>query len=152
MDQRPVPPPRHWKFSDDLWKCSLAFFQSFRWRQDPDAYFSIYEVAFFFFKQCRVIPPEINQNTAGNFLVLPGWLRHCLREYKKMGLCVAPPGCSFQPRKATFSGARFPYGRWKGGRVFLGDQALLSLASFIQSLPNSGKSANDWAQCLNSIP
>ena len=152
MSQQHFPPPRSWKFSDELWRCTLNFFQSLQWRTDPQATLSIYEVAFVFFQQCRCCPPEINQNTAGNFLVLPGWLRHCLREYKKLGICVEPPGCEFQPRRATFSGARFPYGRWVGGRIFVSGQCLRALANFILHLPNQGRAAQDWAQCLSRIP
>ena len=152
MSQENFLPPRSWKFSTELWQCTLRFFQRLQWRVDADASLSIYEVAFIFFRQSRCCPPEINQNTAGNFLVLPGWLRHCLREYKKMKINVAPPNCEFQPRKATFCGARFPYGRWVGGRAFLGDHELRALGSFILSLPNGGRAASDWAQSLNRVP
>ena len=152
MNQNYVEPPKGWTFSRELWNISLRFFQSLRWRIDDQTGVSIYELSFHFFRQFRICPPEINKDTAGNFLVLPGWLRHCLRTFKKCGIVVAPNGIQFDPRKALFAGAYFPYGRWKGARVFVEGRDLLSLANFILSLPDGGKSAASWNRGLNSIP
>jgi len=152
MQQHDVEPPKIWTFSRELWKISLQFFKGLRWRIDGDTGLSVYELSFHFYRQFRICPPEINKGTAGSFLVLPGWLRHCLRIYRKCGIKIAPEGIQFEPRKALFAGAYFPYGRWKGARTFTEGNDLKSLASFVLSLPDGGKSAASWNRGLNSIP
>ena len=39
------------------------------------------------------------KETAGNFLVLPGWLRHCLRVFRKCGIRVAPQALNLSLEK-----------------------------------------------------
>ena len=152
MIQVDVPPPKYWTFTKELWNVTLQFFKDLQWRCDENVGLSIYELSFHFYRRFRICPPEINNGTANSFLVLPGWLRHCLRTFKKCGIKVAPDGIDFEPRKALFAGAYFPYGRWFGARVFVESQDLRSLANFILSLPDGGKSAASWNRGLSSIP
>jgi len=85
MSQQEHEPPKTWKFSRKLWKTSLQFFKELRWRVGEDTGLSVYELSYIFFRRFRICPPEINKGTAGNFLVLPGWLRHCLRFLESVG-------------------------------------------------------------------
>ena len=152
MLQVDASPPKSWTFTQELWNITLQFFKDLQWRCDDNTGLSIYELSFHFYRRFRICPPEINKGTANSFLVLPGWLRHCLRTFKKCGIQVAPDGISFEPRKALYAGAYFPYGRWCGARVFVESHDLRSLANFILSLPGGGKSAADWNRRLSSIP
>ena len=85
MSQQEHEPPKTWKFSRKLWKTSLQFFKELRWRVGEDTGLSVYELSYIFFRRFRICPPEINKGTAGNFLVLPGWLRHCLGFLESVG-------------------------------------------------------------------
>ena len=148
MSQQNHEPPKIWTFSCELWKTSVQFFKELRWRVSDDTGLSVYELSYIFYRRFRICPPEINKGTAGNFLVLPGWLRHCLRIFRKCGIRVAPQGIEFEPRKALFAGAYFPYGCWKGARFFVEAGELTSLANFILSLPG----ASSWNRPLNAVP
>ena len=69
-----------------------------------------------------------------------------------MGLHPYPAEVQYQTRKRYFSNQEFPSGTFDGGRVFLSRSDLLSLASFIDNLPNGGRKASDWDVGLALLP
>lgn len=138
MVQIHVPPPKKWQHSAERWQTTVSFFQQVRWRPCDDTC-SAYELAFNFWFATRKAPPTIYKKSTGIFVLLVDWIRHVMRELKKLSISVFPEFVDFKPRAASWSSQYFPYGTFQGGRFYSSPECRLALARFVSNLPNGGK-------------
>ena len=143
--------PKKWAFDKKWWDITLGFFRRQRWALG-DYQMSIYEVAFHFWKDVKMMPPECASGNAGCFLLIVRWIRMVIREAKKLKLHLWPVDINYEPRKALFLSHTFPYGRFSGGRLFASNAQLAAFGRFIAVLPNGGNSATSWDRPVNAIP
>ena len=144
MTQDSVGPPRKWQHASEWWTTTLRFFQKVRWRQADD-HCSAYELAFIFWFENRSTPPTLYKRSTGIFVLLVDWIRHVMRELKKLSISVFPDYVDFKPRAASWSSQYFPYGTFQGGRFYSSPECKVAFAKFVCSLPNGGKTPKDWA-------
>lgn len=100
----------------------------------------------------KLFPPEVTSKSGDSFMLLVLWVRHFIREVKKVKAVLFPPMVVYEPRKCWYASHIFPYGRFLNGRVFASNSDLNCFATWMIKLPNGGKKASDWSQSLNSLP
>lgn len=144
MDRTDVSMPKKWQHSPAWWNRTVGFFQQLRWRQ-CDGSSSAYEMAFNFWFETRMTPPTLYKKSEGVFVLLVDWIRHVMRELKKLSIAICPNYIDFKPRAASWSSQYFPYGTFQGGRFYSSPECRLAFAKFVCSLPNGGKTPKDWA-------
>lgn len=144
--------PKKWAFSTTWWNTTLDFFRRQRWTRGGDYQMSIYEVAFHFWKDVKMVPPECAKGNPDSFLLIVRWIRMVIRECKKLKVQLWPGSINYEPRKALFLSHTFPYGRFSGGRLFASNAQLAAFGRFIALLPNGGSAATSWDRPVNSIP
>ena len=152
MNAQILPKPKTWAHSDFWWSTMWNFFQKLKWIQGDGMGMSIYELAFRFWQESKLVPPEVTSKSGDSFMLLVLWVRHFIREAKKVKAVLFPPSVVYEPRKVWYASHTFPYGRFLNGRIFASNSHLHSFASWMIKLPNGGKKAADWTQSLNSLP
>ena len=151
MNQSSIPKPKGWKFSDISWNETTSFFQGLQWRTGNTG-LSVYELAFEFWLQKRFVPPCVSKNTEGMFQCIVDWLRHVLRCLVKTKISICPQSVTWMPRKCLYLSQTYPYGKWHGGRTYIGSEHMIQLATFISNLPNHGSNAAAWKVAISSLP
>ena len=128
------------------------FFRKLKWIQSEGIGMSIYELAFRFWHETKLVPPEVIATSGDSLMLLVLWVRHFIREANAVKAKLFPPNVVYEPRKVWYASHTFPYGRFLNGRIFAFNSHLNSFAAWICNLPNGGKKAADWSQPLNSLP
>lgn len=144
MERIDIPPPKKWMHSAEWWYRSVRFVQNLRWRQ-CDGSSSAYELAFNFWYENRMTPPTLYKKSTGVFVLLVDWVRHVMRELKKLSVAVFPEFVDFKPRAASWVSQYFPYGTFQGGRFYSSPECKVAFARLVCNLPNGGKTPKDWA-------
>lgn len=151
MQQNNIPPPKGWKFSQQCWSTTISFLQGLQWRQSPDTFISVYEVAWLHWNSTRSHPPETVAGFSGRFINTVNWIRTVWRHLKRLNVPFHPDSAVFLPRKGANSNQAFPSGTVRGARCFVPQGTLLAFAKFVAALPNSGLKANDWNRPYSSF-
>ena len=97
---------------------------SVKWIQGDGMGMSIYELAFRFWQESKLVPPEVTSKSGDSFMLLVLWVRHFIREAKKVKAVLFPPSVVYEPRKVWYASHTFPYGRFLNGRIFASNSHL----------------------------
>ena len=69
-------------------------------------------MAFHFWKDVKMVPPNSGHGSSDSFLHIVKWVRFVIREAKKLQISLWPDDITYEPQKALFLSHTFPYGRF----------------------------------------